>query len=275
MAGITEASLRKFQNSLVLENGLSRSRANNILAPMRAILNQAYRAGEIDRDHSLAVKRLQSVKTKIDPFSQEDLALALSHIHLHYQPFFTVQAYSGARPAELLALRWRDIDWVNEHIAISKARVRGYEGLPKTASGERLIPMTRPVKEALEHLKVGPLVSLDDFVFVNTKGRPIDNHLSDVWDKALKRAGLRHRPSYQLRHTFITQCILKGHPLPYIAKIVGHSTIDTLIRHYARWIESATKEAENKLRQSFDMSAIPFNNHLEQKVGVKVGVLVS
>jgi len=250
---ITETDLRKFLVELTEEKGLAASRANTILQPMREMLAQACREGVIPRDPGSAVKRLKVAKTKVQPFSEEDLALALANIDEHYRPFFIVQAFTGARPNELLALRWSDIDWVNHQISISKGRVRGYEGLPKTSSGERLVPMTKPVDDALKQLKDQGVAALDGFVFVNTKGRPIDNHLGDVWDRALKRARLAHRPSYQLRHTFITQCILKGFPLPYIAKIVGHSTIDTLIRHYTRWIDKATQEQEDKLKKSFTL----------------------
>ena len=118
----------------------------------------SFRAGEITRDPSAAVSRLKIAKTKVDPFSETELALALSHIHPHCRPFFTVQAFTGARPNELLALRWQDIDWVNKQISINKGRVRGAEGLPKTSSGERLIPMTMPVVEALTELKDGKVV---------------------------------------------------------------------------------------------------------------------
>lgn len=87
-------------------------------------------------------------------------------------------------------------------------------------------------------------------------------------------------PDYVIVHpiNYATHSLLsasyKGHPLPYIAKIVGHSTIDTLIRHYARWLESSTQEDEKKLRQSFDMSAVVLAIPLHKKVGEKVGALV-
>ena len=109
-------------------------------------------------------------------------------------------------------------------------------------------------------------------VFTNTKGRPIDNHNGDAWDRALKSAGIRHRPSYQLRHTFISKCIVAGHPLQYIAKLVGHSTIATLVRHYARWIESATAEQDEKLKKGFVLSVLEEKAESNTKPGVFPGV---
>lgn len=251
---ISETVIRKYMVSLT-KRGTSDSRVNTIMQLFRSILGQSYRKGELPRDPCLAVKRLQGPKVKIDPFAEDDLRLALSHVPPQFYHFFVAQAYTGARPNELQALRWSDIDWVNEQISITKGLVRGKEGRPKTASGERVIPMTAPVKKALKDLKnmreVSGVVSLEDFVFTTKNGQPIVKHMDRVWAQALKRAKLRHRPSYQLRHTFVTQCILKGFPLPYIAKVVGHSTIDTLIRHYAGWIDKATQEQEQKLKTMF------------------------
>lgn len=254
---ITESTIRKFQSGLV-KDGTSPSRVNTITQLLRSILSQSYRRGEISLDPTLAVKRLQEPKVLIDPLSDTELYLALQACDPHFRPMFTVLAYTGARPNELQALRWSDIDWKKETISISKGRVRGVEGLPKTKSSERKIPFTVPVKEALTELaqrhKAQTVVSLDDYVFTTKRGGPINKHLDKVWKRALAKAQLRHRPAYQLRHTFVTHCIMKGFPLPFIAKIIGHSTIDTLIRHYAGWIDAATNENESKLREAFAAS---------------------
>ncbi|MBI4533432.1 MAG: site-specific integrase [Candidatus Melainabacteria bacterium] len=254
---ITESHLRKFQARLQMttvrgsNKPLTESRINTIMQPLRSVLAQAYRNGELPRDPSLAVKRLEEPRAGIDPLSEEELQLALSYIDSHYQPLFTVLAYSGARPNELLALRWSDIDWNSKSISITKGRVRGHEGRPKTRSSERTIPLLPPAEQALNELKGRGVRSLDGYVFTKPNGNPIDKHLDRIWERALRKAGLRHRPSYQLRHTFATQCIVKSFPLPFIAKVLGHSTIDTLIRHYAGWIDSATKEQEKRLMESF------------------------
>lgn len=254
LTDISETIIRKYMAALS-KKGTSESRINTIMQLFRSIIGQCYRKGEIPRDPCLAVKRLQEPRVKIDPFAEDDLRLALSCVDAHYRAFFTAQAYTGARPNELQALRWSDIDWKNEQISITKGLVRGKEGLPKTKSGERLIPMTPPVKRTLLELKAANettgVFSLQGFVFTTPSGTPIIKHMDRVWARALNKAKLRHRPSYQLRHTFVTQCIINGFPLPYVAKIIGHSTIDTLIRHYTKWIDKATQEQEARLRQMF------------------------
>ena len=45
-----------------------------------------------------------------------------------------------ARPNELAALKWGDIDWQRSAFRIRAGRYRGHEGAPKTASSIRDIP---------------------------------------------------------------------------------------------------------------------------------------
>ncbi len=269
---LTESELRKYQ--VKLSSKLSPKRVNNIMQLFSSICDQELRAGKMDRNPLKGVRPLQEPKVKIDPLSEDELELALAHIEPHYQPLFITLAFTGARPNELMALRWTDIYLTKEVISIDKGRVAGIEGLPKTRSGERLIPMTIQVKTVLEKLQAGPLRSKDGYVFTDPKGQPIDKHLDRVWKRALRHAGIKHRPSYQLRHTFITQAIIKGLPVPYIAKIVGHSTIDTLIRNYTGWIDAYTRDNDKKLLNAFKGASVPEPKILlAKKVGPKVGLL--
>lgn len=267
---ISIVDVRRFQKKLqetIVAKGtqhphkMSATRVNLIMQVLRTILKDEHRAGSIDSDPSLPVRRVEEEKTEIHPLSQSELDSVLENIDDHYRPLFTALAYTGARPNELIALRWTDIDWQHKTIRIDKGRVRGNEGAPKTRSSKRTIPILQKTEAALLELKARTVQPKDNYVFADKKGQPINKHLDRVWNRALKKSGLLHRPSYQLRHTFATQCILKGLPLPYIAKLLGHTTIDTLVRHYAGWIDQSTPEYEDKLRQVFatDSQKLPEN----------------
>jgi hypothetical protein len=41
-------------------------------------------------------------------------------------------------------------------------------------------------------------------------------------------------------------------PLPYIAKLIGRSTIDTLVRQYVGWNDAATNQYGQKLMATFE-----------------------
>jgi integrase len=246
---------------------MSATRVNLIMQVLRSILKDEHMAGTIESNPSLPVRRIEEAKTEIHPLSEDELNLVLRNIDDHFRPLFTALAYTGARPNELLALRWTDVDMVKKQIRIERGRVRGNEGTPKTMSSKRTIPMFEQVEAALLEMKARPLQSKDNYVFFDKKGQPINKHLDRVWTRALKRCGLAHRSSYQLRHTFCTLCIIHGQPLPYIAKLLGHTTIDTLVRHYAGWIDTATPQHEAQLRETFSaLNSRQWTAEVSQKI---------
>lgn len=253
LADIKPMHIRKFQAGL--SKSVSAVHTNSIVQLLRSITKQAVQDEVLDKDPCVAVKRLEEQSQDIDPFDSEELELLLSKIEPHHRPFFTVQAYTGARPNELMALRFSDVDWKKAEIRISKGRVRGKEGTPKTASSKRIIPLCEPALNALLEVKSRSVGALGDYVFVDKKGQPVGKHLYRVWKAALSAAGIRHRPSYQLRHTFISQLLLKNIPVQYVAKLAGHSGIETTVRCYARWIDSETSTYDAKMRAAFAPTA--------------------
>ncbi|MGO9957034.1 MAG: tyrosine-type recombinase/integrase [Solirubrobacteraceae bacterium] len=60
-----------------------------------------------------------------------------------------VAAYSGIRLGELLALRWRDVDWTGSALTISRSLSSGVEGTTKTGHVRR-VPMADQAAAALD-----------------------------------------------------------------------------------------------------------------------------
>jgi integrase len=257
LTDITDSEIKKFQAALTV----SPRRINTIMSLGCSILEQEHRQGAIARNPSASLRRAQEPKASIDPLSGEELQAVLEAVEAHYRPLFITLAYTGARPNEITALRWSDIDWHKEEISITKGRVRGVEGLPKTRSAERKIPMLPQVVAALKEVKTRPLTSATGYIFTTKKGQPLNKHLDRIWRRAEIRAGLRHRPSYQLRHTMATQLITKHFPSNYVARLLGHSTVEPVLRNYAGWVDSATAEQDELLKRSFVVSANPGASH--------------
>jgi len=85
-----------------------------------------------------------------------------------------VAAYSGLCLGELLALRWRDVDWTGSALTISRSLSSGVEGTTKTGHVRR-VPMADQAAAALDRLSQREdFVSADDYVFCNALGRPLD-----------------------------------------------------------------------------------------------------
>ena len=112
--------------------------------------------------------------------------------------------------------------------------------------------MLPPVEQALLELKARQtFLDMDGHVFLNKAGKPIEKGLDQVWAKALKKAGPRHRPSYQLRHTFASLCIQEGIAPGWVAQTLGHSSLEMTFSRYARYIPEAMSEQHRKLAHLF------------------------
>lgn len=65
-----------------------------------------------------------------------------------------------------------------------------------------------------------------------------------VMSDALRALGIRHRPTYNTRHTFATLAIMAGANPLWLSRQLGHTTPQTTFRAYARWIDAAASQAE-------------------------------
>ena len=115
---------------------------------------------------------------------------------------------SGLRHGELLALRWRDIDWKAKRIRVRRNYTRGHWSTPKSRSGERSVPMAARVAEELRRHRERSSFSADgDLVFAHPETGDVLPHspLRRRFKSALKAAGVRDIRFHDLRHTFATR----------------------------------------------------------------------
>jgi integrase len=165
---------------------------------------------------------------------------------------FLTAAFTGLRMGELLALRWRHIDFASRILHVQRNYVEGEEDTPKSHR-RRSVPVSDQAVVVLEALSrrehfTGP----DDLVLCDEVGHHLDdNTVRDEFYAALERAGLGHLryvepPSHanpkgvmrddpivfhDLRHTFGTQCAARGIDLRKIQAWMGHADIQTTMRY--------------------------------------------
>jgi integrase len=61
-------------------------------------------------------------------------------------------AMTGLRQGELMALRWRDVDWQAQRIRVRQNWVLGEFGTPKSKRSTRSVPMADEVAGELDRL---------------------------------------------------------------------------------------------------------------------------
>jgi integrase len=62
---------------------------------------------------------------------------------------YVAAAMCGAREDELVALRWRDVDWGPGKTKFRRKRYQGEDGTPKSRRGSRSIPLADRLARAL------------------------------------------------------------------------------------------------------------------------------
>lgn len=145
---------------------------------------------------------------------------------------YLAAAMTGARQGELLALRWRDVDWPAGLVRVRRNYTRGRWGTPKSRRSSRAVPMAdRLAGELDRHFQRSAFQGEEDLVFAHpVLGTVLDaSKLRKRFGEAAARAGVRPVRFHDLRHTFGTRMAAAGAPLRAIQEWMGHRDYKTTL----------------------------------------------
>ncbi len=253
LTAVTESSILQ-RVTAWSDSGLSARRINMVVVLLKGILKAARRRHLVNADPSAEIRLLPEPRTEVDPLSLTEIERFLQACPEYWRPYFVTAFKTGARPGELAALKWGDVDLKHATARISAARARGLEGEPKTPTSRRDLDLLPEVVDALRaqrqalsrrRLKsgVGRRCRPEDYVFVGPQGGYLNvNFIREhVWKTALDLAKLRRRVFYQTRHTFASNALATGEDPSWVARMLGHKTLEILFGTYARFIPHRTR----------------------------------
>lgn len=203
---------------------------NRFLSLLRSILKFAVREGLINRDPFTTGKPLicasDEVKREHILSKPEELRL-LEAARKHSEGCFVVGKVlvpaiisaidTGLRRLELLSLEWRDVDF--------SAGVISIRALNAKTLRERVVPLTARVRKELLALK--PPDSKDGDLVFNVQGKSLYNAMTSARDAA----GLSFVRMTDFRHTFCSRLAQAGLPIAEVARLAGHSKVETTFRY--------------------------------------------
>ena len=236
--------------ALATKQWTSNKTYNETLIPLRAVFSIALDGDYIDKDPTAKIHNAKVEIPEPDPFSSEEREMVLEHIRNTYNPqvwnYFAFSFYTGLRPSELIELRWRDINFINGKLHVTRAKVGGEVQLTKTRA-KWVVDLLPPALDALIRQKAHTFVKgADACVFENpvTRRAWADDQSQRInyFAPALHKLGIRGRDAYQCRHTFATMLLMAGIKAAYIATQLGHKTPSMVERRYARWIKGTTED---------------------------------
>lgn len=251
---------------------------NNYMKIIHSVFEFAATSGYIQKSPFEGMSTLKTSRPEPDPLTRDEFARFIHACH-HEQVknFWSLAVYSGMRHGELCALAWEDIDLTAGTITVKRNYTKVKEfTLPKTQAGtDRVIHLIKPAIDVLKSqaalTRVGKQrlveVKLREYGKVTThpctfvfnpalttrndihQGHYAVGSVNKIWTTILKRAGLRHRKSYQSRHTYACWSLAVGANPNFIASQMGHANAQMVYQVYGAWMADNNLEQINLLNQ--------------------------
>ncbi len=216
--------------------------ANNTFSMLRTALNMAWEEGKVSDDSAWQrVKRFKHVdKARVNFLTLEEARALLEACSPELRRIVLAALYTGGRVTELLEMRVRDLN--RQRLAIYINPLKTYRGrhvaLPD--EGYQFFRELAHGKGAAEKL------------LVRDGGIPwlSSSYPSVLLKDAYKAIGLEDGfVFHSLRHTYASLLIQAGTPVVVVARQLGHSNINSVVRTYAHCADDFFDE---ELRKRFN-----------------------
>lgn len=257
---LTDVKPIDLQKILTSRTGMSFSHVSRLKVTIREIFDQARGNGYISTDPSERLKLPPTTKGTHRAITEEETRVLFEVAdNTKYGAYIYLLYYCGLRPQEAIALNWRDVDFDNGLLHVSKAVENGSKTIkaPKTAAGVRDIPMPDKLIKFLKPLQGAP----DTPVLLTDGGIRGDNRAFNRWWKQIRREMnirmgakvyrnqvvdslvAKDLTAYCLRHTYCTNLQRAGVPLNVAKYLMGHSDIKMTADIYAHQTDDQTEYA--------------------------------
>lgn len=242
ISSVTNDDVRKLHERIAEENGIYQ--ANRFLATLKAMYNKAIEWGYEGCNPALRIKQFK--ETSRDRFIQPEelprffkaLAEEANNVAKDY---FYIALYTGARKANILSMKWEEINFISKEWKI-----------PKTKNGD---PVTIPlVREAIDILKIR-FENQNKFeemerVFVFPSKASSKGYLQDpkkAWKRIMQRAQIKDLRIHDIRRTLGSYQAITGASLQIIGKSLGHKSQHATQIYSRMNLDPVRKSMENAI----------------------------
>lgn len=267
---IEKREIVKLQQNLAQK--LRASTTNSVIVLLKTVLNAAVDDEIIIKNPAASVKPLRmddrpkASETIHRALTREEQQAFIQEAKQEWlYEFFCFSLCTGMRLNEIVALKWQDIDYINNVIHVTKT-VSWKQGggiretSPKSETSKRDIPMNDTIKKVLQMQRkkmamiYGEIVArkMDSNIFIGSNGSravasstvafSINNVLKRLRQQGIEIERFTH---HAFRDTFATRYIEEGGNMQTLQKILGHSSLAMTADLYAHVLPS-TKQQEMK-----------------------------
>lgn len=233
------------------KQGLSYKTVGKARMVCNLIFKYAVLHGELEHNRCADIplpKNLTKTTRKAASTQDEAIIRALSEDEWLF-PYIAL--LTGLRKGEILALQWKDIDFENNMISVTKSVAHdnnhAFIKAPKTAEGVRKVPLLNALKERM--LRV-PDRKPEHFIISITNGKaPLDEmQYQRAYARFKERTGVT-ATAHELRHSFATVAIESGVQPKSVQQILGHRQLATTMDIYTEFRDKQLADAAEILNK--------------------------
>lgn len=273
---IEKREVTKLQQEL--SRKLSPTMTNSVIAVLKSVLNGAVDDEIIMKNPALTVKPL---RTDSQPKASETIHRALTREEQQafmqeaqkewLYEFYCFSLCTGMRINEITALKWEDIDYINNVIHVTKT-VSWKKGggitktPPKSRTSKRDIPMNDTIKKILQKQREKMAMVHGDIyarqlgsnVFLGSNGAEaiasatVGYSIRSVL-KRLKAQGIEieYFTHHAFRDTFATRYIEEGGNMQTLKKILGHNSLAMTADLYSHVLPDTKQQEMQQIENGF------------------------
>lgn len=273
---VTSTDIQTLLNDLK-KKGYSYSTVKKAHDCLNDMFEHATIADDVTKNPMLLVNMLaesEFEKKEIRYFTEEECALIIEEssrqystgkLVYQYADAYILMLHTGIRLGEAIGLK--KTDWNKKentlHIqrniqSISKRDAEGncvkgrqlVSNTTKTYSGDRILPLNKAAREALERLCRQHPES--EYIVCSSKGEIIPpERLERTFYRILKNVGINQAGTHSLRHTFASMLFAKGTDIKTVSELLGHASIQITLNTYVHLIGKPKHSAVAKLDDIF------------------------
>jgi integrase len=221
---------------------------------MSTIFTHAMRYEWLDRNPIQLVRQSAKRERTPDVLELHEIQALLSKLAVRERTLALLDAATGLRVSELLALKWEDIDFANLEINVTESIWHQVLGVCKTEASAKPVPMDQYMAEdLLRWRKICAYPMDDDWVFASPRMRgkqPYwpDNLMKRYIKPTARELGINKNIGWHtFRHSFGTLLKANGEDVKTVQELLRHANSRITLDVYTQATTSNKRAAQSRV----------------------------
>ena len=226
----------------------TRSKIRNV---MSLLFNHGRRHDLCDRNPIQWVRQSAKRRATPDILTRDEVHMLLANLRFRERTLVLLAVTTGLRRSELFALKWKDVDFQNKQIYVTRSIVQNVIGICKTESSQKPVPAHNDLIEALREWQCQtPYRASESWVFASPASQGRRPYLAQpIMQRHIlptaRKLGIAKRMGWHtFRHTYSTLLRSTGAELKIMQELLRHSTIRVTLDTYTQAVTTEKRNAQ-------------------------------